>query len=184
MVDKGLWKSIQNSFTNEVNLRHGITQAQLSLEESTYFGQSFSTSSNENLTNKWNNYYDGSDDDRKNDENSISSRSQVKDEESYYDISFYQLLLKDFLERTKNKDIISGKNAGKKHETQNDFSEGLEAALALRRNKKRRKNVDRKASKGRKIRYVEHPKLVNFMFPVPMRPSRIDIDRLMNSLFQ
>ena len=69
VVDQGLWKSIQNSFTNEVNLRHGITQAQLSLEESTYFGQSFSTSSNENLTNKWNNYYDGSDDDRKNDEN-------------------------------------------------------------------------------------------------------------------
>ena len=64
-----LTQSTASYITNEVNLRHGITQAQLSLEESTYFGQSFSTSSNENLTNKWNNYYDGSDDDRKNDEN-------------------------------------------------------------------------------------------------------------------
>merc|ERR1711918_76119 len=100
----------------------------------------------------------GSDDDGKNDENSISSRSQGKDEESYYDASFYQLLLKDFLERTKNKDILStsrsGKNGGKNGENENDFSQGLEAALALRRNKKRRKNIDRKASKGRKIRYV------------------------------
>jgi Apoptosis-antagonizing transcription factor, C-terminal len=27
--------------------------------------------------------------------------------------------------------------------------------------------VDRKASKGRKIRYTKHPKLENFMFPLP-----------------
>jgi protein AATF/BFR2 len=32
--------------------------------------------------------------------------------------------------------------------------------------KRRRREVDRKASKGRKISYEPHPKLQNFMFPV------------------
>lgn len=38
------------------------------------------------------------------------------------------------------------------------------AAVPVRR-KSRKKNVDRKASKGRKIKYVTHPKMQNFMFP-------------------
>lgn len=32
--------------------------------------------------------------------------------------------------------------------------------------KRRRREVDRKASKGRKVSYEVHPKLTNFMFPV------------------
>lgn len=38
------------------------------------------------------------------------------------------------------------------------------AAVPVRR-KSRKKTVDRKASKGRKIKYVSHPKMQNFMFP-------------------
>lgn len=38
------------------------------------------------------------------------------------------------------------------------------AAVPVRR-KSRKKTVDRKASKGRKIKYVTHPKMQNFMFP-------------------
>ena len=41
--------------------------------------------------------------------------------------------------------------------------------------------VDRRASKGRKIRYTRHPKLENFMFPVArssvMAAFRSDFDR-------
>lgn len=33
------------------------------------------------------------------------------------------------------------------------------------RGKSRKKVVDRRASKGRKIKYVTHPKMQNFMFP-------------------
>lgn len=33
------------------------------------------------------------------------------------------------------------------------------------RRKSRKKSVDRRASKGRKIKYVAHPKMQNFMFP-------------------
>lgn len=46
--------------------------------------------------------------------------------------------------------------------------------------------VDRKASKGRKIKYVAHEKLANFMFPTPgvHEDSSFDTDRLYKSLFQ
>jgi protein AATF/BFR2 len=50
--------------------------------------------------------------------------------------------------------------------------------------KTQKKEVDRKASKGRKIRYTEIPKLVNFTFPLS-RPitSTLDQDEWFQSLF-
>jgi hypothetical protein len=51
-------------------------------------------------------------------------------------------------------------------------------------------NVDRKASKGRKLRYAVHPKLQNFMFPVLQRDGptgealATDYSMLASSLFQ
>jgi hypothetical protein len=44
--------------------------------------------------------------------------------------------------------------------------------------------VDRRASKGRKIRYVAHPKLQNFMFRIAAPPAELDADILFQSLFQ
>lgn len=41
---------------------------------------------------------------------------------------------------------------------------GASAGVPVRR-KSRKKTVDRRASKGRKIKYVTHPKMQNFMFP-------------------
>lgn len=41
---------------------------------------------------------------------------------------------------------------------------GAAAGVPVRR-KSRKKAVDRRASKGRKIKYVTHPKMQNFMFP-------------------
>ncbi len=58
---------------------------------------------------------------------------------------------------------------------------------ALRKYRRKKSNVDRKASKGRKIRYTVHDKLQNFMFPIPtVNPSTMTIDssRLFASLFQ
>jgi hypothetical protein len=49
---------------------------------------------------------------------------------------------------------------------------------------KNKKQVDRKASKGLKIRYVEIPKLVNFTFPIS-RESKTSLneDEWFQSLF-
>lgn len=44
-------------------------------------------------------------------------------------------------------------------------------------------SVDRRASKGRKIRYTVHPKLVNFTFPLSRPESIISDDVLFKSLF-
>jgi hypothetical protein len=44
-------------------------------------------------------------------------------------------------------------------------------------------NVDRRASKGRKIRYTVHPKLVNFTFPVARPEPMIKEDIWFKSLF-
>mmetsp|Transcript_28036 Transcript_28036/g.47648 ORF Transcript_28036/g.47648 Transcript_28036/m.47648 type:complete len:397 (-) Transcript_28036:398-1588(-) len=49
--------------------------------------------------------------------------------------------------------------------------------------KKKTSTVDRRASKGRKIRYTVHPKLVNFTFPVGRAEPMISEDVWLKSLF-
>jgi hypothetical protein len=47
--------------------------------------------------------------------------------------------------------------------------------------------VERKASKGRKVRYNVHDKLQNFMFPLSLggvEVGGIDSEKLFHSLFQ
>jgi len=47
--------------------------------------------------------------------------------------------------------------------------------------------VERKASKGRKVRYNVHDKLQNFMFPLSLGTAEvggIDAEKLFHSLFQ
>ena len=45
------------------------------------------------------------------------------------------------------------------------------------------KVVDRRASKGRKLRYNVHEKLVNFMVPVPHERTSAAVDQLFSGLF-
>ncbi|KAK6918638.1 Apoptosis-antagonizing transcription factor, C-terminal [Dillenia turbinata] len=73
------------------------------------------------------------------------------DPELLDDSEFYQQLLKEFLETF-------------------DPSSSETALYAMKRLRpKKRKIVDRRASKSRKIRYNVHEKIVNFMAPQPMR---------------
>jgi protein AATF/BFR2 len=109
------------------------------------------------------------------DEGIQSSRKRGRDTDSYDlevydDRQFYSMLLKTF---------ISSATAA-------DSGMGKEEILAVQRYKSRNQRVDRKASKGRKIRYVVHPKLQNFMFPIRSteKTSEIDTRILVDSLFQ
>jgi len=68
---------------------------------------------------------------------------EAREPELYDDVDFYEQLLKEFLE--------SGNDAG------------AAGVPSLSKQVKRRKNVDRKASKGRKLRYHVQEPLVNFM---------------------
>jgi protein AATF/BFR2 len=90
-------------------------------------------------------------------------RSDPVDTEVLDDRELYQHLLKEFVE------------AG---------AAGSSSALAsgrLRQRKRRR--VDTRASKGRKLRYEPHPKLQNFTFPQEYGASPMDADELFASLF-
>ena len=76
-----------------------------------------------------------------------AARAEARVEEIYDDADFYEQVLKEFLE-----------------------SAGAAAGLAAAASKpaKRRKVVDRRASKGRKLRYHVQQKLVNFCAPVEL----------------
>lgn len=73
---------------------------------------------------------------------------EPRDAETYDDSDFYSHLLKEFL----------------------DGSAGGASKAATMTSAKNRKKVDRRASKGRKIRYSVQEKLVNFTVPVQLEP--------------
>nr|CAD1836488.1 unnamed protein product [Ananas comosus var. bracteatus] len=83
--------------------------------------------------------------DKKNEEENVDGDPELLD-----DSEFYQQLLKEFFESC-------------------DLASSEATFYALRKlQPKKRKVVDRRASKSRKIRYHVHEKIVNFMPPMPM----------------
>uniref|UniRef100_A0A2M4BKE4 Putative apoptosis antagonizing transcription factor/protein transport protein n=1 Tax=Anopheles marajoara TaxID=58244 RepID=A0A2M4BKE4_9DIPT len=94
------------------------------------------------------------DDDREVDDDQPAESKPVYDEEIYEDSDFYHQLLRELIEYKTN-------TTDSPQEIANKLAE-----LQKLRNKMK-KNVDTKATKGRKIRYVVHKKLVNFMAPIP-----------------
>jgi protein AATF/BFR2 len=73
----------------------------------------------------------------------------------YDDADFYGLLLQSLLEQ-RSADSIAASST---------ISLSLPTGFQMRREAKTKKNVDTKASKGRKMRYTVHEKLENFMAP-------------------
>ncbi|XP_078662725.1 protein AATF-like [Branchiostoma floridae x Branchiostoma belcheri] len=92
------------------------------------------------------------------------------DEEIFDDDDFYHQLLRELIERKTTSD---------------DPTELTKQWLEVQKLRKRvRKKVDTRASKGRKIRYDVHRKLVNFMAPVHnMSVSEEGCNELFSSLF-
>ncbi|OQS01258.1 hypothetical protein ACHHYP_01498 [Achlya hypogyna] len=90
--------------------------------------------------------------------------SEALDDAQYDDREFYQQLLKEYIEASASADA------------------SLSAGLKLKRKKK---VVNRKASKGRVVKYTVMPKLQHFMFPDPtlLYKTNMDVDELFRSLF-
>ncbi|KAJ7050542.1 apoptosis-antagonizing transcription factor [Mycena amicta] len=88
------------------------------------------------------------------------------DVEVFDDTDFYQQLLRDVIDSRSNGGV------------------GKDDWMATQRQKKAKKKVDTRASKGRKIRYEAHEKLQNFMVPVPVPGMwhEEQIDELFSSL--
>ena len=94
--------------------------------------------------------------------------NSIYDLQTYDDRIFYSHLLKAYISSSTSSSHIN-------------TQEGL---ALLRKYKKQKSDVDRRASKGRKLRYTVHKKLQNFMFPHEAPETSIDIDMLLQSLFQ
>jgi protein AATF/BFR2 len=93
----------------------------------------------------------------------------ISDPKIYDDADFYGLLLKELLER-KSADSVAASH--------------IDLNFSLRKEAKTKKNVDTKASKGRKLRYTVHEKLQNFMAPEDRSSwSERQADELFGSLF-
>ncbi|KAI6825032.1 TRAUB-domain-containing protein [Hortaea werneckii] len=97
------------------------------------------------------------------------SNKVIEDSKIYDDADFYGLLLKELLEQ-KSADSVAASN--------------IDLSFQMRRDNKTKKNVDTKASKGRKLRYTVHEKLQNFMVPEDRASwGERQTDELFGSLF-
>ena len=100
-----------------------------------------------------------------------AAKKMEEDPAIYDDADFYQLLLKELVDQRSADTSLPGESVA------------TVRWAALKENKTR-KHVDRRASKGRKLRYTVHEKLQNFMAPEDRRTwEEHAIDRLFGTLF-
>lgn len=101
-----------------------------------------------------------------------AAKKITDDENIYDDADFYQVLLKELVEQR----TVDGANSG--------AAAVPSVVLTAAKDSKPRKVVDRKASKGRKMRFTVHEKLQNFMAPEDRRNWETEaIDRFFGTLF-
>ncbi|PTB77552.1 TRAUB-domain-containing protein [Trichoderma longibrachiatum ATCC 18648] len=101
-----------------------------------------------------------------------AAKKITESEDVYDDADFYQLLLKELVDQRTVESAAE--------------QSSMVASVMLTANKeaKTRKVVDRKASKGRKMRFTVHEKLQNFMAPEDRRSWEQEaIDRFFGTLF-
>ncbi|KAG7355901.1 apoptosis-antagonizing transcription factor, C-terminal-domain containing protein [Nitzschia inconspicua] len=153
------WRRILNQRHKSLRLHSGVTSAkssQFRVMDASFWEQVEATVEYEKL--------------RTNNNNNNNNTATLLD-----DSKVYQQLLKDFVAS---------------HAQQTGTEAAAAAAERLRlaqrkSNKEKNKLVDRRASKGRKLRYKEIPKLVNFTFPLsrPSTTSNLQQDEYFQSLF-
>lgn len=103
-----------------------------------------------------------------------ASKKVAEDTSIYDDADFYQLLLKELVDQ-RSSDSGAGSNANGNVPT---------VRWTAIKEAKTRKQVDRRASKGRKLRFTVHEKLQNFMAPEDRRMWEEEaINRLFGTLF-
>ncbi|OAR02027.1 hypothetical protein LLEC1_01626 [Akanthomyces lecanii] len=100
------------------------------------------------------------------------AKKMPEDETIFDDADFYQILLKELVEQ---RTVDSSSNQA---------SDVPSVVLTASRENRTRKVVDRKASKGRKMRFTVHEKLQNFMASEDRRQwEQSAIDRFFSTLF-
>lgn len=93
------------------------------------------------------------------------------DEEAYDDTALYHALLKDLTSSAE----AAGHGAAVHESSGRGHKAGMRRVV---------RQVDRKASKGRRIRYTAFEELVSFVVPVPRVNAPVEADTVLASLFQ
>jgi protein AATF/BFR2 len=150
------WKQVLDRRHKDVRLHAGLTaKAQFRVVDASFWQQVEATvqhdtilrnsSSSRNATTTNNNNTDASD-----------------ERPRFDDSKVYQHLLQDFV-------LSADPSASTKLAQDRLQQEQANKSSSSNSNNNKNKRVDRKASKGRKVRYHEIPKLVNFTFPLSRR---------------
>ena len=182
------WKAVTDKWHARLNFGSEQAKSKLKVLNYSMWDQidNIITDENKFIEKTYGLYQDSKRHDKEsNNHDNNNENSKLYDFEVYDDNAFYSSLLKNYI--NSNTEITNN----------SDYVLNADELKELRKYKKNPngKNVDRKASKGRKIRYVPHVKLQNFMFPIANNGSRektdnydavslLDSDRLMTSLFQ
>jgi hypothetical protein len=103
-------------------------------------------------------------------EHSADDDDQQKTGIGFDDSKLYQHMLQEYIQLSTERGKEGAASAA---------ADRLKRSL---KKKSTKKDVDRRASKGRKIRYVVHEKLMNFTFPVQREVSIMDEDVLFKSM--
>jgi protein AATF/BFR2 len=104
----------------------------------------------------------------------LSQPSSTETSSIYDDADFYGILLQSLLEQRSADSVAASASS----------NISINAGFQMRREAKTKKQVDTKASKGRKMRYTVHEKLQNFMAPEDRGSwGERQMDELFGSLF-
>lgn len=157
------WEPVVNKWYSRVNFGNEKSRTQLKVFNKSIFSQIDEVVGDEKIRNQ-KSRISASDSPRIG--FVASATTPTVDLEVYDDRTFYYLLLQSFLQSS-------------------NFDPSQSDQIAhLRKVKSKKNEADRKASKGRKLRYKVHQKIQNFMFPIPDNPTSFDRDALFQSLFQ
>jgi protein AATF/BFR2 len=102
----------------------------------------------------------------------LDGRVEVYDEELFDDNDFYSSLLQEIIANSSG--LMTGARSSE---------DLLATAKSQRRLNKKNGLVERRASKGRKLKYSINPKLVNFCAPQPQHNQQFAVEELFANLF-
>ena len=142
------WKEVLNRRHQDLKLHAGpasTSKTQFRVLDSSFWQQVESTVAHEEMRQRSKEIQQQNSQENNNDE-----EKDKGEEEEFQDHKVYQQMLKDFLTA-----------AASSHQNTVDGNVPRRC-----KSPKTKHQVDRKASKGRKIRYIDIPKFVNFTFPI------------------
>ena len=170
---KSQWVNVLNRRHADLRLHSGLTAKtgpKFKVIDQTFWEQVENTVNHDRLMDLASNKNSWGKKEKKGKDGDLTERSQL----SFDDSKVYQYMLQDFIKQSAGKNAANG--------TAEAAAERLKLAMQ-KKSSKGKSDVDRRASKGRKISYVIHEKLTNFTFPIARPAPSIGEDILFKSMF-